>query len=202
MRRRISAVVLGLFTVLVAAAPVFADTTPGPGGPGGNFRESGDALYFGASGGECDRSTCTDTFVFGHDVELNDGTTITEVCVDQFTYASRTGRLISSFFGCAPVAPDIAEDTSSVSAEATIQGDSCRRTCTADEVTVSVSLTAFGDPNSYSFTQKNEFGDCVDTVRVRGESSDAEGTLTVDGTELFAFGNIGSESFAVSTRCR
>lgn len=201
MRRRISAAVLGLFTVLAVAAPVFADTTPG--GPGGNFRESGDALYFNASGGECEGSTCTDTFVFGHIVEFNDGTTITEVCVDQVTYAARTGRFISSFFGCAPVAPDIAEDTSSVSAEATIEGETCgRRTCSADEVTVSVSLTAFGDPNSYSFSQKNEFGDCVDTVRVRGESSDAEGTLTVDGTELFAFGQIGSESFAVSTRCR
>lgn len=201
MRRRISAVVLGLLAALALAGPAFADTTPG--GPGENFRQSGDALYFNASGGTCDGSTCTDTFVSGALVEFSDGSTLEEICVDQFTYAARTGRFISSFFGCAPVAPDIAEDTSSASAEVTVQGDRCgRRTCTADEVTVSLSLTAIGDPNSYSFSQKNEFDTCVDTVRVRGESSDAEGTLTVDGVETAAFGQIGSESFAVSTRCR
>jgi hypothetical protein len=201
MRRRISAVVLGLFAALALAGPAFADTTPG--GPGENFRQSGDALYLNAFGGTCDGSTCTDTFISGYIVEFNDGTSITEVCVDQFTYAARTGRFISSFFGCAPVAPDIAEDTSSASAEVTVQGDRCgRRTCTSDEVSVSLSLTAVGDPNSYSFSQKNEFGTCVDTVRVRGESSDAEGPLTVDGVEMVAFGQIGSESFAVSTRCR
>jgi hypothetical protein len=125
------------------------------------------------------------------------------VCVDQFTYAVRGGGRFSSFFGCAAVAPTIAKDLSSASASATVQGDTCgRRTCTADELSVSVSLASIGDPNSYSYTQKNEFGNCVDTYRVRGEAADAEGTMVVDGTSLLAYGQIGSESYSFSTRCR
>jgi hypothetical protein len=201
MGRRISAVVIGLLMAVAVAGSASADTTPG--GPGGNFRESGEALYFDAGAGSCSANTCTETFIFGSVVELKDGTTIADVCVDQFTYASRTGRVSSSFFGCAQVTPDIADDTSSASVDVTIEGDRCaRRTCTTDEVTVSLSLTAVSSPNAYSFSQKNQFENCTDTVRVRGISSSAEGTLTVDGVEQSAFGSIGSESFTVSTRCK
>ena len=203
MGRRISAVVIGLLMALAVAAPVFADTTPGPGGPGENFRQSGDALYFNAFAGSCEGSTCTDTFISGAIVDFSDGSSIDEVCVDQFTYAARTGRFISSFFGCAQGAASIAEDTSSASADVTVQGETCgRRTCSADEVSVSVELTAISDPVPYSFSERNTFGNCTDTVRVRGESSEAEGTLILDGDEQLVFGQIGSESFTVTTRCK
>ncbi len=203
MRRRISAVVIGLLAALAIAGPAFADTTPGPGGPGGNFRQSGDALYFDAGAGSCSGSTCTDTFVYGSVVEFKDGTSEASVCVDQFTYAARTGRSSGFFSGCALVAPDIAADTSSVSVDVMIQGETCgRRSCTPDEVTLSVSLAAISDANAYSFTQKNQFGTCTDTVRVKGIASDVEGSLVVDGVEQYAFGRVGSESFSVSTRCK
>ncbi len=200
MRRRISAVLLGLLAALAVAGPAFADTGPGPGG---DFRESGDALYFNSGASGCSGSTCTETSVSGSIVTLKSGTTHAEVCVDQFTFAARTGRFISAFFGCAQVAPDIAADTSSASVDVTIEGETCgRRTCTPDELTISLSLTAISDPSAYSFSTKNTFDNCTDTVRVRGIVSEAEGTLTVDGTDQAAFGQIGSESFAVSTRCR
>jgi hypothetical protein len=136
-------------------------------------------------------------------VELQGGGSDAYVCVDQFTYPLRGGGRVSSFFGCASVAPDIASDLSSASVAATVSGDSCgRRTCTAAEKSVAVSLTSFGDPNSYSYTQKNEYGNCIDTYRIRGQASDAEGTIEIDGASLFAFGQIGEESFTFSSRCR
>ena len=58
------------------------------------------------------------------------------------------------------------------------------------------------DPNAYSYTQKQQYQNCTDTYRVRGEASDAEGTIDLDGTTLEAFGNLGDETFAFSTRCR
>ena len=69
------------------------------------------------------------------------------------------------------------------------------------EVSVSLSLAAISDPNSYSYTQKQEYENCVDTYRVKGQSADAEGTMVVNGSSLDAFGQIGSETFAFSSRC-
>ena len=66
---------------------------------------------------------------------------------------------------------------------------------------MSVSLTAVAAPNSYSYTQKNTYQNCTDTYRVRGQAADAEGSISVDGTSLEAFGQIGSETFAFSSRC-
>lgn len=199
MRRRSGAMVFGLLLSVALAAPVLADTTPDPG----NYRESGSALYVSAGASECGQTTCTDTFVFGAVVELQSGGSDAYVCVDQFTYPVRGGGRVGSFFGCASVAPDIARDLSSASVDVTVSGDSCgRRTCTPAEKTVAMSLIAFGDPNSYSYTQKSEYGNCVDTYRIRGQASDAEGTIEIDGASLAAFGQIGQESYTFSSRCR
>ncbi|HET9520235.1 MAG TPA: hypothetical protein VFO73_04230 [Candidatus Limnocylindrales bacterium] len=199
MGRRIGAVAFGLLLSVALAAPVLADTTPDPG----NYRESGSALYVNAGASECGQTTCTDTFVYGAIVELQGGGSDAYVCVDQFTYPLRGGGRVDYFFGCASVAPDIAHDLSSASVDVTIFGESCgRRTCTPAEKSVAMSLTAFGDPNSYSSTQKNEYGNCIDTYRIRGQASDAEGTIEIDGASLFAFGQIGEESFTFSSRCR
>jgi hypothetical protein len=199
MRRRLSAVVLGLLATLVIAAPVFADTVPGPG----NFRDSGTSDYVNAFASECGQTTCTDTFVYGSIVDLQGGETFAYVCIDQFTYSIRGGGRFQSLSGCAEgTAPDIASDLSSATIDATILADSCgRRTCSTVEVSLSLSLAAIGDPNSYSYTQKNEYQNCVDTYRVKGEAADAEGTLVINGSSLAAYGQIGSESWAFSTRC-
>ena len=198
MRRRLSASFLALVASLVLAAPVFADTVPGPG----NFRDSGTSEYFYASGGECGASSCTDYSVYGQIVDLQGGDTFASVCVDISTYPLHGGRG-DYRYGCVEVAPDIAADLSSASFSGTIPLESCNRQgCTVENIDVSASIAAVSDPNSYSYTQKNTFENCTDTYRVRGDVADAEGSISVDGTSLSAYGQIGSETFAFSSRCR
>jgi len=200
MRRRLFAILVGCLSVLALAGPAFADTVPGPG----NFRDSGSSLYLNAYASECGQSTCTDTNVYGSITTLRGGETYSYVCFDQFTYQVHGGGG-SSLNGCAEdVAPDIADDLSSGSIDATILASVCgRHTCSQEvEVSLSVDLTAVSDPNAYSYTQKQQYQNCTDTYRVRGEASDAEGTIDVDGTTLEAFGQLGDETFAFSTRCR
>ena len=200
MRRRLSGVALGLIAVLVLAAPVFADTVPGPG----NFRDSGSSDYASAFATVCGQSSCTDTFVGASNVTLQHGERFVSVCVEQFTYPVRGGGKFRSLFGCNEnVGPSIASDLSSASANATITADSCgRRSCSTAQVTVSLSLDAVAAPVGYSYTQKSTYGTCTDTQRVKGQASDAEGTMVVNGTSSAAFGQIGSETFAFSSRCR
>ena len=199
MRRRLLAVCLGLLSALAIAGPALADTVPGPG----NFRDSGDSTYLSSFGSVCGQSTCTDTNIYGSNTDLQGGDSFAFVCVDQFTYPIRGGGRFRSLSGCADIGPDVASDLSSGSAEATILADSCgRRSCTTIEVSLSVSLDAVGSPNAYSYTQKNQYQNCTDTYRVRGEAADAEGTIVLNGASIDAFGQLGSESFAFSTRCR
>jgi hypothetical protein len=198
MRRHFSAVVLALMSVFVLAAPVFADTGPGPG----NFRDSGSTVYVNSYASECGATTCTDTYVYGQTTDLQSGDSFAQSCVEQYTYPVRGGGRFKALYGCADVGPTVASDLSSASIDATILADSCgRRSCTTVEVSVSLSLTAIGDPIPYSYTQKSTYGSCTDTYRVKGAVADAEGTLAVNGTALSAFGQIGSEAFAFSTRC-
>jgi hypothetical protein len=185
-------------SVFVLAGPVFADTVPGPG----NFRDSGSSTYVNAWASECGRNTCTDTNIYGSITDLQGGESFANVCVDQFTYPLRGGQRVKFLSGCADIAPSIASDLSSASFDVTIAADSCHRTCTTVQLSVSLSLTAISDPNSYSYTQKYQYGTCIDTYRVRGESRDAEGSIVINGSTLDAFGQIGSETFAFSTRCR
>jgi len=199
MRRRLFAVIVGSVLALAIAGPALADTVPGPG----NFRDSGDRTYLYAFGSICGQSTCTDTNVFADAADLQGGDSFVSLCVDQFTYPIRGGGLFRSLSGCAEVGPHVASDLSSGSAEASFPADSCgRRSCTTIQVTLSISLTAVSSPNAYSYTQKNQYQNCTDTYRVRGQAADAEGTIVLNGTSIDAFGQIGEESFAFSTRCR
>ena len=198
MRRRLTAGLLGLISVLALAGPAFADTTPTP-----NYRDSGTAEYLSAFATECSQSTCTDTFVYGANIDLQREDGYSYVCIEQYTYPIRGGGRFTSFYGCADTGINVASDLSSASADATILAESCgRRTCSTDEISLSLSLTAVSDPIPYSYTQRNRYGDCVDTYRVAGDAADAEGTLELDGTVLDAYGQIGSENFAFSSRCR
>ena len=198
MRRRLTALILGLGAALAMAGPAMADTVPEPG----NYRDSGTAQYFYAYSSECGMTSCTDTNVYGQIVQLRSGEVFTDVCLDRYTYSIRGGK--GSFEGgCVQASPDFGDNLSSVSFSGAIPLESCnRRTCTATPVSLSVSLDAVGGPTSYSRTEKYQFENCTDTYRVRGEQAQAEGTITVDGTTSDAFANIGSESFTFSSRCR
>lgn len=198
MRRRLSAVVLGLTAVFALAGPVLADT-----GGGFNYRDSGSTLYASAWASECGQSTCTDTNVWMSHVVLKSGETFSDLCVDQFTYPLRGNGRYRSFYGCAATSINIAADLSTASASATLDGYACGpRSCVEASLPVSVDMWAIADPVPYSFTYRSSWQNCTDTYRVRGEAAEAEGTVTVDGTELAAYGQIGSETFAFSTRCR
>ena len=200
MRRRLLALGIGALSALAVAGPAFADTTPDPG----NFRDSGSTRYFNAGASECGQSSCTDTNVSGQITELRSGETFVSICFDQFTYPIRGGGQVSGLSGCADgVSMTIAGDLSTASADVTLIAQQCGRRCSGEQsVSVSVDLSAIGSPNAYSYTQKQQFENCTDTYRVRGQAADAEGTITVDGTSLDAFGQIGSETFAFSSRCR
>jgi hypothetical protein len=200
MRRRLLAIGIGVLSALAVAGPAFADTSPGPG----NFRDSGSTDYLNAWASVCSQSSCTDTSIYAQVTDLQGGDSFVSVCFDQFTYPARQGGQVSDLSGCTEVAPTIAKDLSSASLDVTILAQQCgRRTCSGEtSVSVSVDLTAIGSPNAYSYTQKNQYQNCTDTYRVRGQAADAEGTITVDGASLDAFGQIGSETFAFSTRCR
>jgi hypothetical protein len=198
MRRRLSALALGLLASIAFVSPVLADTTPDPG----NFRDSGSASYFSAFSSECGTATCTDTNVFAQVVELQSGETFSDLCVDVFTYNIRGGRG-SGVGGCVQATADIADDLSSASFSGTVLLESCnRRTCSGSEVDVSLTLNAVGAANAYSRTEKNQFENCTDTYRVRGSNRQAEGSITVDGATSEAFGQIGAETFTFTTRCR
>ena len=204
MRRRLFAVLVGCLSAFTLAGTVLADTGPGPGP--GNFRDSGSQLYLNASSAECDQSMCTETYVNAWVTTARGGDTITTVCMDHYTYPAHGGGRFTALFGCNEVDAtiDIASDLSSGSVDAVIVAEECdRHDCSiVGEVSVSADLTAVSGPNAYSYTSKNQFENCIDTYRVRGENSEAQGSIVVDGTTVDAYGQLGAETFAFSTRCR
>jgi hypothetical protein len=201
MRRRLLALGIGVLSALAVAGPALADTSPGPG----NFRDSGSTRYLNSGASECGQNTCTDTYVYGQITDLQGGDTYMSVCFEQYTYPARQGGQFTQRFGCSEVdAPTIADDLSSASVDVTLLVTECgRRTCSGESsVTVTADFSAIGSPNAYSYTQKQQYETCTDTYRVRGQSVDAAGTIGVDGASLDAFAQIGSETFAFSSRCR
>jgi hypothetical protein len=194
MRRRLASVIGGLFLVLSIAGPAFADTMPqGPG----------DRVYFNADSFVCGQSTCTETFVSGDATNLKSGESFSTVCVDQFTFPAHGGNRVSSFYGCADVPIDVAHDGSTASASAHNVGETCgRRSCTTQELDLSVSLVARSEPSPYSYSFRNKFDTCTESGKVTGASVEAEGTVEVNGTSSDAFGGIGAESFTYTIRCR
>jgi hypothetical protein len=199
MGRRLSAVVIGVVSALLMAGTAFADTTPGPG----NFRDSGSTVYMNAFATECGPATCTDTYINASATDLQHDGSFSSVCVEQFTYPIRGGGRFRDLFGCGDTPINVASDLSSGSVDATITGDVCgRRTCTSEDISVSLSLSAIADPVAYSYSSKSKFDNCTDTFSVKGSAADAEGTMVVNGSSLSAQGQIGAESFTFSEHCR
>ena len=124
MRRRLSASFLAIVASLLLAAPVMADTAPGPGP--GNFPDSGTSDYFYAYAGVCGPASCTDYNVSGQVVDLQGGDTFASVCVDIFTYGLHGGRGDFSG-GCVEAAPQIADDLSTALFSGSIPIESCNR---------------------------------------------------------------------------
>jgi hypothetical protein len=144
MGRRLSAVVLGVVSALLFAGTAFADTTPGPG----HFRDSGDRLYLNSFAYECGANRCTETYVSGEAVDLQHDGSISDACVEQFSYPIRGGARTRDFGVCGDATVNVASDLSSGSIDATLTYEVCgRRSCTTQVISFSLSLNAIGDPS-------------------------------------------------------
>jgi hypothetical protein len=196
MRRISASAVIFPLLLLLLAAPVAAAPP---------VKESGSQDFLSAFNTTCGPSTCTDTSIDVFTIE--DGSMI--VCVSEFTFNVRSGRVVSQESGCSdPTSTDaltVSGDLSSASLDPTsITFFDCnQRGCVeGDTVVVSAELTGFGPV--FSDTQRGTFTDGNCTVRFSssGDQRQATGTLTIDGESLSADGSIGSGTFSFMERCR
>ncbi len=196
MRRILSLIVAVPLLVLLLAAPAAAAPP---------VKASGTQDFFSAFSSSCGPSTCTDTMV---DVfTVADGLIV--VCTSEFTFNTRTGKLISEESGCSDEvssdALDVSDDLSSATLSPTaVTSFQCnQRGCVeGDTVLVSAELTGFG--GVFTDTQRSTFSDGTCTFRFSssGEQRQASGTLTIDGETSAADGSIGTGKFSYSERCR
>jgi hypothetical protein len=190
MRRLLPPFVIVPVLMLILAAPAAAAPP---------YRESGTQEYLFAVSTECGGSTCTDTLV---DAFTIDSATLV-VCLSEYTYNVRNGRLTSERNGCTETSPELLTVTSDFEAalsEVTVA--LCgRRAC--DEVTVAADLEYAGGP-IYSDSTRGSFSDGTCTYRYSssGQSADATGTISLDGVTSDAFGSVGTSEYRVTERCR
>lgn len=194
MRRIVGSVVLLPILLLLLAAPAAAAPP---------MRESGTQEFMSAFSSSCGPSTCTDTLVDAFTVAEG----VVVVCVSEFTFNVRTGRLISEESGCTETSSEalvVGDDLSASLAPTSVTFFDCnQRGCVeGDTVTVSAELTAFGPV--FTFTDRGTFSDGTCTFRFRssGEQSEASGTLTIDGDTRDANGFVGISELTVSSQCR
>ncbi|HEX7197463.1 MAG TPA: hypothetical protein VF364_11605 [Candidatus Limnocylindria bacterium] len=193
--RRIFVSLVVLPTLLVLFAAPAAAAPP--------LKESGTQESLSAFSSTCSAVTCTDTFVDAFTVEEG----LVVVCVSQFTYNVRNGRVVSEQSGCSEPSADglvVTDDLSGSLAETSVTFVTCnQRGCTeGDTVTVSAELTSVGPV--FTFTDRGTFSDGTCTFRFRssGEQSEGTGTLTIDGETLDANGFVAISQFTVSSRCQ
>ena len=190
MKRRLFGLVTGVgFLVLTVAGPVAAAPQP-------RIHDSGSVSYAYGVFEECNRRTCTYAAV---SISTDERTGETSVCVD-------SGGQRSGSWGCAPVAEGdyVLSNGTATLAPTAVTLETCnRRGCTYDEVIVSASYTALGQPSSYSRNETYTYPDgCTERYRVRGSSAEASGTFTIDGTEYStSHGGIGQETYNFSSTC-
>jgi hypothetical protein len=196
MRRIVGPLLLVPMLLLLLAAPVSAAPP---------LKDSTSGEFLSAFSFSCGPSTCTDTFV---DVfPVADGVIV--VCVGEFTFNIRSGRLISGESGCSdPVSSSalaVSQDLSSASLSPTaVTFFECGpRGCVAgDTVTVSAQLTGVGPV--FTQTDRSTFSDGTCTFRFSSstESRSATGTMTISGETTSVDGNIGTGRFTFMERCR
>jgi len=189
MRRVFIPLVVVPVLLLAMAAPVAAAPP---------MRESGTQEYLFAFSSDCGRSTCTDTLIDAFSV---DNETVV-VCLNQFTYSIRNGRVTSEQGGCTETSSSALTVTSSFSATlspTSVQVCGGRR---CNSVTVSAALSSTGGP-IYTDSGRGTFSDGTCTYRYSfsGQSTEVAGTLTVDGVTLDAWGSAGFSEYRVSIRC-
>jgi hypothetical protein len=185
--------------VLLAVAPVAADT--GPGGSGTYFFS--DSTSCSTSSG---RQVCTDTniSVFPN----GDGTS--SACLDIFTFSvSSTGRFtfVSDQFGCARAgAVTVGSDYSVTLASTDISMQTCKahkRTCSGSTtVNVSASDSAVGNIVTSTTRSTTVDGNCTYKTTTTETDANLVGTLTIDGTSLDEQGFLSVVKQTLTIRCK
>ena len=198
--RRITVMFLAVpLVLLLAVAPVAADTTGG-----------GSGTHFGSFTSTCSttggRQVCTDTNLY---VDPNgDGTS--SACLDIFTYSfSTNGRFtfISDQFGCNPdVSLSVGSDYSVTLDSTVIPVQTCKahkRSCSgATSVTVSASDSLVGDIAKTTTRSTTVVGGCTYKTTTNETSGELAGTMTIGGTTLDEQGYLDIISETSSVRCK
>jgi len=200
MRRFVVPVIVVPMLLLALAAPALAAPP---------LKESGTSMSFFSGSTVCtegDSQTCTDTFIQAFSIDAN---TIV-VCLDEITYSTRTGRLVSQESGCTETSSTALtfsadftvtlSDTSVTVSEITCGPRGCRESGTRT-VTVSALDTAVGP--ILTSTGRGTFDDGTCTFRFSSTDQSAEiaGTMTIDGVTMDESGFGSVSEFKVSTRC-
>ena len=196
--RRIAIAVLAVpMSLLLAAAPVVADTSPN-----GSFFSS-DSTTCSTTGG---RQVCTDTNLFW---STNEDGSPAPPCLDIQTYSiSSRGSFtfISDESGCGTdsAAVVVGADLSVTVAPTAITIQSCgKRSCTTSRtVTVSASDHPTGPITTTTTKSTSTSGACTTKTTTTDQSADLAGTLTVDGTTLDESGFVDIFTSASTTRCK
>jgi hypothetical protein len=185
--------------VLLAVAPVAADT--GPGGSGTYFFS--DSTNCSTSSG---RQVCTDTniSVFPN----GDGTS--SACLDIFTFSvSSTGRFtfVSDQFGCSLAGTVTVGSNYSVTLASTdISMQTCKahkRTCSGSTtVNVSASDRAVGNIVTSTTRSTTVDGNCTYKTTTTETDANLVGTLTIDGTSLDEQGFLSVVKQTLTIRCK
>jgi hypothetical protein len=199
MRRLAIASVSLPLALLLAAAPVLADT--GPGGSGTNFFSGSSSCATSGS-----RQVCTDTSL---NVGPNgDGTSFG--CLDVFSYAiSNTGRFtfISERIGCnANVSLTVGSDYSVTFPATDFSMQTCaahKRQCSGSTTsTVSAGDTVVGDITTTTTRSTTVSGNCTTKTTSTETSANLAGSMTVDGSSLAQDGFLDILKLSQTTRCK
>lgn len=208
MRRAVLVPFAVVALLLAIAAPVAADTAPGP------FRESGTFKSLDSYSSDCaaqgTRTTCSETGVSVYSISPTE----LVVCVytSTYTYNDRTGRgrLISSENGC-----DESVDPSTL--DVTLSGDQItailaptlvtlyecnERSCTESR-TITVSASDSGGPLT-RFANRGSYrdGTCMVRYSESGSTAAVTGTLTIDSTTIPESGYASLSDYRVQETCR
>ena len=197
------------FFVPLTVVPVLLLTLAAPALAAPPLKESGTSMYFSSYSTVCVEGgspTCTDTSL---DVfSLSPDTLL--VCLNTYTYSTRTYRLISQEYGCTETSSAALtftgdftvslSDTSVTVAEVTCgprrcaEGGSRTVTVSALDSAVGPILTSTGRG---SFTD----GTCTYRYSFTDQSAELAGTITIDGVTVDQWGWGSVSQFTVTTRC-
>ena len=167
------------------------------------LKESGTQQSFYSVSSTCGGNTCTDRIL---DAFMVDPQTLV-VCLSEYTFNSRTGRMVSEQRNCDETSPEALTITSGwdvMLAETSIDTVQCgRRGCrTTGTIVVSADDTSTGLVFTSSDRGTFSDGECTYTYRSSGTSAEVAGTMTIDGVVYEQqYGQASITTYSTTIRC-